>query len=190
MNNTITVNIEGIGPIVFEESKRAGRLNISIKPHKPVRVAVPSRVSFNKAKELVKSKISWIRKHSSRMKVLEKKYEEKAKTQNPINKIKAGKMLIERLRQLTQKHNFKYNRVFIRNQRTRWGSCSMQNNINLNINLVQLPDRLINYIILHELLHTRIKNHSKHFWTELNKLVGNAKTLNAEVKSYYPWLDK
>ena len=190
MNNAIAINIEGIGPILFEESKRARKLNISIKPHKPVRVAVPSRVSFNKAKELVKSKISWIRKHSSRMKVLEKRYEEKSKTQNPINKVKAKKMLIERLRHLAKEHTFRYNRIFIRNQRTRWGSCSIQNNINLNVNLVRFPDKLINYIILHELLHTRIKNHSKHFWTELDKLVGNAKTLNTEVKSYYPWLEK
>ena len=190
MNSTVTINIEGIGPLVFEESKKARRLNISIKPHKPVRVAVPSRVSFSKAKELVKSKISWIQKHSLRMRTLEKKHEEKAKTQSPINKTKARKTLIERLQQLAREYNFKYNRVFIRNQRTRWGSCSAQNNINLNINRVHLPDKLINYIILHELLHTRIKNHSKHYWAELNKFVGCAKTFNTEIKSYHLWLNK
>ena len=181
---TANIEIEGVGPVLFEESKRARRLNISIKPHKLVRVTVPSGVSFVKAKELVKSKVRWVQKHFSRMKELDKKYKEMIKTQSGISKAEARKKLIERLQQLAKEHNFKYNRVFIKSQRTLWGSCSSRNNINLNINLMQLPDRLINYIILHELLHIRIKHHSKYFWTELTKLIGDAKVLRKEIKSY------
>jgi predicted metal-dependent hydrolase len=89
-------------------------------------------------------------------------------------------------------HNFKYNKVSIRNQKTKWGSCSAKNNISLNINLVRLPDELRDYVILHELVHTRFKNHSKEFWAELNKFVGDsstnssrkAKELSKRLKKY------
>ena len=180
----MTVNIEGIGPILFEKSKKARKLNISVKPYKLVRVAVPSGFSFDRAKVIVKSKIRWIQKHFIRMKEWEKKHQDRLQTQSGIDKVEARKKLIKRLQQLAKDHNFEYNRAFIRNQRTRWGSCSARNNINLNINLVRLPDRLIDYIILHELVHIRIKNHSKYFWAELTRFAGNAKAFHREVKSY------
>ena len=68
---------------------------------------------------------------------------------------------------------------------TRWGSCSAKNNISLNILIAQLPKELQDYIILHELLHTRIKNHSKIFWTELDILIGNAKRIDSILKKNY-----
>jgi predicted metal-dependent hydrolase len=72
----------------------------------------------------------------------------------------------------------------VKNQKTRWGSCSEKNNINLNVNLVLLPDELIDYAILHELVHTRVKNHSKRFWAELDKLVGDAKKNDKKLKNH------
>ncbi|MFC1990575.1 M48 family metallopeptidase [Chloroflexota bacterium] len=70
----------------------------------------------------------------------------------------------------------------IRNQKTRWGSCSHKNNINLNMKLVLLPDELVDYVILHELVHTRIHNHSKRFWVELDKYVGDGKLMTSRIK--------
>ena len=66
-----------------------------------------------------------------------------------------------RVKELAEKHNFKYKKVAIKNAKTRWGSCSYVNNINLSLHLMRLPDYLIDYVILHELVHTKIKNHSK-----------------------------
>ena len=79
---------------------------------------------------------------------------------------------------------FEYNRVFIKEQKTRWGSCSGQNNINLNVNLVRLPQELIDYTLLHELVHTRIKNHSPRFWSQLDDLLGDAKRLDKKLSKY------
>ena len=79
---------------------------------------------------------------------------------------------------------FTYNNITIHNQRTRWGSCSPNNNISLNMKLVRLPDDLIDYVILHELVHTRIKNHSKKFWDELNVYICDAKKLERRLKEY------
>ena len=101
-----------------------------------------------------------------------------------VDRTAARKFLVERLNQLAKAHGFTYNRVFIRNQKTRWGSCSIKNNINLNINLVRLPDELIDYTILHELVHTRIKNHSSNFWEQMDALLGDAKNMDKKLSAY------
>ncbi|MEA2067212.1 MAG: YgjP-like metallopeptidase domain-containing protein, partial [Thermotogota bacterium] len=71
-----TIDIAGIGQILFERSKRAKHINISVKPFNGVRVAVPYGVSFNKAKQVAQSKKSWIKKHLNKMKQVEKEHKE------------------------------------------------------------------------------------------------------------------
>ncbi|TKG92452.1 M48 family peptidase [Puteibacter caeruleilacunae] len=89
-----------------------------------------------------------------------------------------------RVEELAKKHNFTYNRVFVKNLKTKWGSCSAARNINLNIHLMRLPDELIDYIILHELAHTKELNHSKRFWDILHRIYGDASIIDAEMKKY------
>ena len=102
-----------------------------------------------------------------------------------IYRIEAKEILPEKLNALANQFNFKYNKVSIRNNKRNWGSCSSRNNISLNLQMMKMPDHLINYILLHELVHTKIKNHSADFWDELNKLTNNkAKELAKEVKQY------
>lgn len=70
---------------------------------------------------------------------------------------------------LAKKHGLPYNKVSVRNQKTRWGSCSNQKNISLNWRLIQCPDWIREYVILHELTHTRHLNHSLRYWRCLRK---------------------
>ena len=182
MLNAITVEINGIGPVLFERSKRARHVNISLKPFKGVRVAVPNRVSFNKAEAFVRTKIDWIKMQLEKMKRYEKEYNFTSGANDDIDKAKVKSILTGRLKYLAEKHGFTYNRVFIRNQRTRWGSCSTKNNISLNMKIVKLPNELIDYVILHELVHTHKKNHGKAFWTEMDKLVGEGKKMDSRLK--------
>ena len=92
--------------------------------------------------------------------------------------------LPQRLEYLADKFGFQYSGLRIKNLKSRWGSCSTVNNINLNIHLMRLPDHLIDYVILHELIHTVHKNHGKHFWHALDTVSGNARLLAAEMKKY------
>jgi len=179
-----TIEIDGVGPVLFECSTRAKYINISVKPFKGVRVAVPYGLSFRKAERLVYSKVPWIQKHLDKMKRVEQEHIFFLNSSVDIDKDKAKEKLVNRLNELAEKHGFTYNKIFIRNQRTRLGSCSSKNNINLNMKLVQLPDELIDYVILHELVHLKIMNHSKDFWTELDKFVGDAKALRSKLKRY------
>ena len=97
-------------------------------------------------------------------------------------KIEAKNYLPTRLEFLSKKYDFKYNKLTLRNQKTRFGSCSCQNNINLNINLMLYDIDIIDYVIIHELVHTKIKNHSRKFWTEVNKFCPNYKELRKKLK--------
>lgn len=101
-------------------------------------------------------------------------------------RFEAKKYLPQRTEYLANKHNFKFNKISVRNATTRWGSCSGKNNISLNVHLMRLPEHLIDYIILHELCHTVEKNHGKNFWALLDKVSGNAKALDKEVKQFNP----
>lgn len=184
MAKSNTIKIRGIGKISFERSKRARHLNISVKPFAGVRIAVPYGLSFKEAEKIVRSETHWIQKHLDRMKELEKKHETFSKNSIKIDRTEARKKLISQLNKLSQLHGFTYNKVFIRNQRTRWGSCSAKNNISLNMKLLRLPEELIDYVMLHELVHTRIKNHTEDFWIELDGIVGNAKELNSRLNEY------
>lgn len=92
--------------------------------------------------------------------------------------------LPERVDYLAKKNNFSFNRVRVQNSKTRWGSCSVENNINLSLHLMRLPGYLIDYVILHELVHTKVKNHGRNFWQLLDSVSGNAKKLDREVKEY------
>jgi type I restriction enzyme R subunit len=168
--------------------ERAKHINISVKPFNGVRVAVPYGVSFNKAKQVAQSKKSWIKKHLNKMKQVENEHEEFIKNSIEINRTEARKNLVNRLNELSAQHGFSYNKVFMRNQKTRWGSCSAKNNINLNMKLVRLPDEMIDYVLLHELVHTRIKNHANGFWAELNRFVEDAKAKSKKLNEYKVFL--
>ena len=183
-----TIEIDGIGQVLFERSMRAKHISISVKPVKGIRIAVPYGVSFDKAKQVAQSKRSWIQKHLAKMKQVEQDHNKFTKNSIEIDRAEARKKLVNRLNELSKQHGFNYNKVFLRNQKTRWGSCSAKNNINLNMKLMRLPDEMIDYVLLHELLHTRIKNHTNGFWTELNKLVEDAKGMSKKLNEYKVFL--
>jgi hypothetical protein len=92
--------------------------------------------------------------------------------------------LPKRLKELADKHGFKYQDVSIKNTKTRWGSCSFTNNINLNLHLMRVPEHLIDYVLLHELAHTVVKNHGEKFWLFLENCYPNARKADKEMNNF------
>jgi hypothetical protein len=99
-------------------------------------------------------------------------------------KIEAKQYLPEKVIILGAKYGFRYNKLSIKNIKSRWGSCSSKNNINLSSHLMRLPDHLIDYVILHELAHLVHHNHSTRFWNLLDEITGGAKKLDKELRTY------
>ena len=146
-----------------------------------MKVAVPKRVSLVQAIEFTKKKETWINKT-----IIKLTHRFKEQKQLPaIDVISGSQFLINRINELADKYGFIFNKVSIRNQKTRWGSCSIKNNISLNIQLMRLSNSIIDYVILHELVHTIVKNHSILFWNTLDIYVDHAKKIDKRLKQYY-----
>ena len=82
---------------------------------------------------------------------------------------------LPRLSYFSDKHNLAFNQVRVKEQKTLWGSCSSKNNINLNYLLIMAPMKVIDYVIVHELVHTIHKNHSSKFWQKVETIIPNYK---------------
>jgi len=95
----------------------------------------------------------------------------------------AKEYLKKRTEQLAEKLNFQFNKLYIRNQRNKWGNYSREKNISLNWKLVKAPKFVIDYIIIHELLHTVVMSHTHKFWTLLKSYTPN-------YKKSIEWLEK
>lgn len=87
----------------------------------------------------------------------------------------------ERLTYWKQYYGYKYNRVSIRAQSTRWGSCSSKGNLNFNCRIVLLDRDLVDYIVVHELCHLKEFNHSNAFWALIEQTIPNYRVLKAEL---------
>jgi len=183
MPDSHTIHIYGVGEVLLQRSLRTRRIVISISPFKGVRVSVPRRASLKEAGAFAGSKTEWIKKHLEKVRQIEHNSRSMKAEFDSIDVAEAGKILSRRLRKLATQHSFKYNRITIRRQRTRWGSCSAKNNISLNARLVKLPDELRDYVILHELVHTRIHNHSRKFWAELDKYVDDPRVMAKKLRN-------
>ena len=188
MATRITEQLDGIGSVTFVRSTRAKRIRISIKPFKGIQVSVPLAVPIQKAIQFVYSKQNWITRHLLSIKKYEEQADKAAKSNNSIDPLLVKQQLTSHLQELAKRFGFRYNKVSIRNQKTRWGSCSHHNNISLNRKILRLPYELQEYILSHELVHTRIKDHSIKFWQELEKILPNARKLNKELKKHHIYI--
>jgi len=179
---TTTIAISNLGSVTFTMSPRAKYQRITVRPDKTITVTIPRGGSLSEAKQFLKSKVSWIQKQLQ-------KIDQQAQCRDipdlDIDLERVQIKLFHRLDYFSEKHSFSYNRAGFRCQKTRWGSCSGKNNISLNVNVAFLSAELQDYVLLHELVHTKVKNHSKKFWAELDKYTGDrAKELAKKLKKY------
>lgn len=181
-----TEQIEGV-KFVFRKNALSRYIKISIKADKCVLVSMPKRAYFSTARKFAIDNIDEIKNALSKIKP--KKYildgVEFDTSSNYVLalKKKAKEFLPKRLDELAQKYGYKYNKVALKYMKTRWGSCSFKNNINLNVSLVTLDRELIDYVLLHELVHTVEKNHAKTFWARINSHMPDARIRQKILKS-------
>jgi predicted metal-dependent hydrolase len=100
----------------------------------------------------------------------------------------AEALLPKRLKQLSDMYGFSYGSVTVKQLKGRWGSCDNKKDIVLNLFLMQLPWELIDYVLIHELVHTKHLNHSADFWAEFARHEPRCKSLRTRVRSHQPIL--
>jgi predicted metal-dependent hydrolase len=102
----------------------------------------------------------------------------------------AEQLLPIRLRELAEKHDFQYRSVGVKQLKTRWGSCDQDKNIILNLFLMLLPWQLIDYVLLHELTHTRVLQHGPKFWQAMTAIDPKTPELRKEIRTRQPTLQR
>ncbi len=115
-------------------------------------------------------------KKKSSFKVEDKRYKE--------NKTKAYIHIKERLEFFNNFYGYQYNRISIRNQKSRWGSCSSKKNLNFNYKILFLPPEICDYIVVHELCHLKELNHSRFFWDLVFKTIPDYKEIRKKLLKY------
>ena len=159
-------------------------MSISVKTTGETCLTLPYHGTVHQAKMFLCEKSDWITAHRRKACLLRLHHKKLAVSRKCMSRRQAEVFLRERIDRLAREYGFSFNRVSVRNQKTRWGSCSANNNISLNEKLTRLPDRLIDFVLLHELVHTRVKNHGRDFWMELGKYVDNVEALRKEFRQY------
>lgn len=97
-------------------------------------------------------------------------------------RLKAEQYIPGRVREMAARHGFRVNKITIRGQKTRWGSCSRGGNLSFNFKLMSYSSAIIDYVIVHELCHLKEMNHSKDFWNLVEGIVPDYKMLRKELK--------
>jgi hypothetical protein len=156
-------------PAVFVRRRRARHYILRLRDDGVVRVTVPWHGSRAEAERFLESRHEWVDRERHRRELALAAAEVAPEVRVHL-RARAARELPSRLRDLARAHGFTVAAVSIRNQRTRWGSCSASGRISLNWRLIQLPPAVCDYVLLHELTHLRHHNHSARFWRELARL--------------------
>ena len=166
---------------------RSNRKTISLElTSKGLLVRAPYGMTREQIDQFVKSKEAWIAKHRAKM-------EESLQSQTPENKLsmdeiraladQALKVIPERVAYYAPLVGVTYGRITIRNQKSRWGSCSSKGNLNFNCLLMLTPPEVLDSGVVHELCHRKEMNHSDRFYAEVRRVF-------PEYQKWYGWLKK
>lgn len=182
------------GAHTIRESIRAKRLSITVHPDGRVVLTKPKRLSIGAAEAFLAKHKEWI---ETAIETFKKRVEKKQSNQIVLPRPrknsnaykearKAARILVtERLKNFNSLYGFTYGTISIRDQKTRWGSCSAKGNLSFNYRIVYLPKALQDYIVVHELCHTKEHNHSSRFWNEVAKTIPNHTLLKKELRTTY-----
>lgn len=161
---------------------RSDRKSVGIQVNTDLTITVraPWHVSDNEIQRIIQKKEPWIQKHLTQMKERREEYEKSGRqplTAEDIQKLaqQALEYIPKRVEYFSKIIGVTYGRITIRNQKTRWGSCSSKGNLNFNCLLMLTPSEVIDYVVVHELCHRKQMNHSKKFWAEVEKILPDYK---------------
>ena len=149
---------------------------IQVNPDLSITVRAPRYASKKEIDRIVEKNEAWIIKHIEKIKMKKAEYDAlniKKLTPEEIKTLadQALKIIPQRVKFFAGQVGVDYVRITIRNQKTRWGSCSSKGNLNFNCLLMLAPDEILDYVVVHELCHRKEMNHSKAFWAEVEKVL-------------------
>ena len=173
---------------------RSGRksLGLEVKADGSVKARVPYGASRRDVAAFLEKYQGWILRKQEQFRRREQVKTEETRNGRPElpawenlsagDKKKIKEKITERVMLFSRQMGVTVGRITIRNQKTRWGSCSAQGNVNFNYRLYYMPEALLDYVVIHELAHRRQMNHSPKFWREVERFCPDYKKRKAELK--------
>ncbi len=169
--------------IEIKRSKGMKSLRLSVRADGRIVLSVSKMYPLFLIKQFLAGKQAWLEDSLAKIKTRNSLFSIRHTATEITKYKKQTKILVtERLKYFNQFYNLKYNRIAVRNQSSRWGSCSSKNNLNFNYRLCLLPAELADQVIVHELCHLQEMNHGKNFWALVAKTMPNYKVLEKKLK--------
>ncbi|MDL2302431.1 M48 family metallopeptidase [Lachnospiraceae bacterium OttesenSCG-928-D06] len=171
------------------EIRKSNRKTISLEVNKNAEVIVraPYYATDKQIEEWVQEKSSWIEKSIEKAKKRKELIgEQDLLTIEELNKLaeQALSVIPKKVAYYAEKIGVSYSRITIRNQRSKWGSCSGKGNLNFNCLLMLAPSEVLDYVIVHELCHRKEMNHSPLFWKEVENVLPDYKVSRLWLKEH------
>jgi predicted metal-dependent hydrolase len=168
----------------LRKSKRARHMRLTIYCDGGIVATLPERLDEGLAEKFIREKSEWILKRLkiSLSRPRNRLLHRHSKKEYLENKKAAFDLVNDRLKYFNGFYNFDFGKISIRNQRTRWGSCSRKGNLNFSYKIIFLPEKFSDYIIVHELCHIKEFNHSRRFWELVAKTVPDYKGIIRELR--------
>lgn len=168
----------------FKPSNKAKHLRINIYPGGEVVVTIPKNISERLVKKFLHEKKLWI---EEKVRLMEQ-YPKTANIRLPkrervLLKQKTFTLVQEKLLLFNKHYKYQWNTVSVRDQKTRWGSCSRKKNLSFNCRIALIPERLAEYIVVHELCHLGEFNHSEKFWNLVKETIPDYKQRRSDLKT-------
>ncbi len=156
----------------LRQSARARNLRLTVYPDGRVALTVPRRASGRDVERFLAEKSPWVEATLARQSKLPPPLVPKGGRREYLARREEARALAEDLLTRWNKiYGFRWSRVSIRNQKTRWGSCSRRGSLSFNYRIVHLPPELADYLVVHELCHLAHMNHGPNFWAEVARAI-------------------
>lgn len=164
---------------------RSRRRTVAIEIKNDLRIIVraPIFMSDEEIKRFISEKSAWIEKHTLKMRA-RKQTAEKPLSNAEIHALADAALqdIPKRVKYYAEKMSLSVGRITIRNQKTRWGSCSSKGNLNFNCLLMLCPEKIRDYVVVHELCHMYEMNHSSAFWTRVEHIMPDYRSCRKWLK--------
>ena len=172
-----------LGKVTVRKNPRSRRISIRVNPRRGVTVTIPWYCSYRRAEAFLTENKEWVLKTIARQQ--EQLAGEGAISPEETERLRkeAKAWLPARLAFLAERYSFSYNQVRIKNNVSNWGSCSRKGNINLNLHIMRLPEDLRDYVILHELVHTKVANHGLDFYAMMDRFMPGWKSVRKDLRT-------
>ncbi|MDO8505419.1 MAG: SprT family zinc-dependent metalloprotease [bacterium] len=163
-------------------SARARRLRLTVYCDGSVVATLPRRMSKNALEEFILKKAQWILRKVEYFKKFPTKVLKGSHSDFLKYREQALALARQRVEYYAARYGFVYRKINIKNQKTRWGSCSKKGNLNFNYKIALLPEALANYLVVHELCHLKEFNHSYAFWKMVGDILPDYAVSRRELK--------